>query len=87
MRSFAEKEQGGDAKGAEEMTRYSARLIQGGIMVAAVSAPSKEEAEREILHYAAMYSQDGQIKIRRSYPLTAAAMNNPNGRTGKPGSK
>jgi hypothetical protein len=45
-----------------------AKLKQGGIIVAEVDAPTKEQAEREIQHYALMYSQDGAVEIIRNYP-------------------
>lgn len=43
---------------------YEFELWQGGIVVASVSAPSREEAEDEINHYAMMYRQDGPVEIR-----------------------
>lgn len=42
--------------------RYS--LWQDGIEVAAVDCPTIEAAQREIMHYAMMYSQDGECEIR-----------------------
>jgi len=42
---------------------YRYRLYQGGVMVVYVEAPTKEQAVREIQHYAMMYLQDGPVKI------------------------
>lgn len=47
--------------------RYKAEIKQGGIIVASVDAPSKETAEREIQHYALMYSEEGPMEILRNY--------------------
>lgn len=45
------------------------RLFQDGIQVARVDAPSRKDVEREINHYALMYSQDGPVRITiRSTP-------------------
>jgi hypothetical protein len=49
------------------MTSYVAELWQGGVLVASVDAPTKNVAEREINHYALMYSQDGPVIIKRKY--------------------
>jgi hypothetical protein len=46
-----------------------AKLKQGGIIVAEVDAPTIEQAEREIQHYALIYSQDGAVEIIRNYPF------------------
>lgn len=48
------------------MKRKSYRyvLIQDGMVVASVESASKEQAEREINHYALMYSQDGPVEIK-----------------------
>jgi hypothetical protein len=43
--------------------RYS--LMQDGITVAAVESSDKEQAEKEINHYAMMYAPDGPVKIVR----------------------
>jgi len=43
--------------------RFIRKLWQDGIVVAEVDAPTKEEADREIHHYAMMYSQDGEVVI------------------------
>ena len=40
---------------------YRAKLIQGGIVVAKVEAPTFEQAEREIMHYAT----DGTLRRGR----------------------
>jgi len=50
------------------MARYIAKLEQEGQIVSEVDALTKEHAEREIQHYALMYSQDGEVKIIRKYP-------------------
>ena len=44
--------------------RYWAILYQDGIDVASVTGPSKESVDREINHYAMVYSQDGPVKKR-----------------------
>lgn len=44
-------------------TRYKYQLKQNGIIVAEVDAPTDEIAQREIQHYALMYSQDGEVEI------------------------
>jgi hypothetical protein len=41
------------------------KLKQDGIIVAQVDAPTKEQAEREIQHYAMVYLQDGEVEIIR----------------------
>ena len=46
---------------------FSVELWQDGIMVASVHSPSKEDAERDIRHYAWQYAQDGPLLIRRWY--------------------
>lgn len=46
---------------------YQAKIKQGGILVVSVECIDKEQAEREIQHYALMYSQDGQVEIIRNY--------------------
>ncbi len=43
--------------------RYTAQLKQDGIIVAEVDAKTKEEANKEIQHYAMMYGQDGKVEI------------------------
>lgn len=42
---------------------YRARIIQNEVQVASVQASSKEAALHEIGHYAALYSQEGTIRI------------------------
>jgi hypothetical protein len=49
----------------ERRKTYWAKLYQDGIDVAGVTGPDKQAVEREIQHYAAVYSQDGPVKIRR----------------------
>jgi hypothetical protein len=49
-----------------------AKLKQNGIIVAQVDAPSIEQAEKEIQHYAIIYSQDGEVEIIRDYKLSGA---------------
>lgn len=39
-------------------------LFQGGIMVASVTAPTRQQAWAEIYHYSVIYSQDGSCEIR-----------------------
>ena len=48
------------------MKNYIAKLKQGGIIVAQVDAHTKEQAEKEINHYAMIYLQDGEVEIVRS---------------------
>ena len=50
-----------------KLSRFWASLEQGGIMVAKVESTDKEQCEREINHYAMMYSQDGPFSIKRNY--------------------
>jgi hypothetical protein len=47
--------------------RFEAYLKQNNMIVASVDAPTKYDAEREIRHYALMYSQDGAVEIIRKY--------------------
>ena len=49
------------------MTSFEAELWQDGMMVAGASGPTKEVVEREINHYAMVYSQDGPVEIKRKY--------------------
>ena len=49
------------------MKGYIAKIKQRGLMVAQVDAPTIEQAEKEINHYAMLYSQDGEIEIIRNY--------------------
>lgn len=53
----------------EPMRQYSAKLIQDGIEVAGVSGPDKEAVQREIVHYAMMYGQDGPVTIKENFHL------------------
>lgn len=43
---------------------YEYELWQDGIKVAAVVADNEADARREMLHYAAIYGQDGPYEIR-----------------------
>lgn len=54
------------------------RVVQGGIVVASVSAPSYEQGMREARHYAMMFGQDGPLVIeerrdRKWRPITPPA--------------
>jgi hypothetical protein len=42
---------------------YRYKLIQDGIVVAYVECSDDEKAQKDINHYALMYSQDGPVKI------------------------
>lgn len=42
---------------------YKFKLMQDGQCVAAVECADKEQARREIEHYAMMYGQDGPVEI------------------------
>lgn len=55
-----------DEKRHREMNRpvYTAKLIQGGLVVAEVYAPTLLEAQREIMHYAMMYAKDGSVIVK-----------------------
>ena len=57
----------GKNQGRKTMTNYKAKLKQGGIIVAEAESSNKEDAEREIQHYALIYSQDGEVEIIRNY--------------------
>lgn len=56
------------SKGETEMKKdarpYKYVLIQDGLVVASVESSSKEQAEKEINHYALVYSQDGPVEIK-----------------------
>jgi len=43
--------------------KYTYKLEQDGLIVAEVSANTKAQADKEITHYAMMYSQDGPVRI------------------------
>jgi hypothetical protein len=47
------------------MDRIGFRIKQDGIVVARVDGPP-DKAEREIMHYAAQYRQDGEITIQHN---------------------
>lgn len=55
--------------GFKDEKTYSAKIIQGGMIVAGVQASTLEEAEREIQHYAMMYSSEGKLEIKRNYEV------------------
>lgn len=44
--------------------RYEYILMQDGVIVATVDAPTKKEALDEINHYALIYGQDGPVEIK-----------------------
>jgi hypothetical protein len=44
--------------------RFTFELWQDGIKVADVDAATFDDARREILHYASIYSQDGKVEIK-----------------------
>ncbi len=54
---------------------YDAQLMQDGIEVVGISAPTKEKAEQEINHYVMMCSQDGDVEIKRNYKHSQNASN------------
>ena len=41
------------------------RLLQDGLIVAFTEASTDEQAKREIMHYAMIYSEDGPIKVQK----------------------
>lgn len=45
--------------------RHIRELWQDVVVVAEVDAETEEEAEREIKHYALMYSKDGDVLIKK----------------------
>lgn len=50
------------------MRRYHAAIWEDGIAVASVSGSDPEAVRREVLHYAAVYAQDGPVQIKsRNY--------------------
>ena len=53
------------------MREYQYKLLQEGMEVARVFAPTNKEAKREINHYAAMYGQDGPVEIVKIKPRRA----------------
>lgn len=48
---------------------YKASIKQNGIIVASAECINKRDVEKEIQHYALMYSQDGDVEIIRNYKL------------------
>jgi hypothetical protein len=64
-----------------ERTMFRYRLKQGGDVVAAVEAGNHDAAFAEIMHYAAVYKQDGPVSIewhngRRFLPYRDASLTN-----------
>lgn len=58
------------------MADHSFRLIQDDLEVARATSKFREQALREINHYALVYGQDGPVKVqeqlgRRWHPLVA----------------
>jgi hypothetical protein len=49
------------------MKGFICQLKQDGQIVAEVDAPTKEEAIREMQHYAMIYSQDGEVEIIKKW--------------------
>jgi len=43
---------------------YEFEVVQDGIVVARASAKEREDALREIYHYAQVYGQDGPVRVR-----------------------
>jgi len=54
------------------MTQYRFQLWQDGMLVAAVDCADRKSAMKEIMHYAAIYEQDGPVKIREVKPRTTS---------------
>jgi hypothetical protein len=52
-------------KGYLNNKRFIYQIRQDGIIVVEVDAQTDEIAQREIQHYALMYSQDGEVEIIR----------------------
>lgn len=48
-------------------------VYQDGVRVAAVYAGTREQAEKEVAHYAMMYSQNGPVKVVIRKPRTKRA--------------
>lgn len=55
------------------MDEWKARLWQDGIVVARVYGPDGERVQREILHYARQYEQDGPVRIEIIPPRKKAS--------------
>jgi hypothetical protein len=51
------------------MAKYKAGVWQGNIEVAITEGNDPIAVEREITHYAMMYSQDGEVVVRRNRAL------------------
>jgi hypothetical protein len=54
--------------------RHRFQLWQDGIMVAAVDCANRHSAMKEIAHYAAVYEQDGPVKIVEVKPRRRVAV-------------
>jgi len=52
------------------MKVYKYSLYQYGLMVAYIETADKDQAEKEIQHYAFMYEQDGPVQIKRKVVIT-----------------
>jgi hypothetical protein len=50
------------------MPEITYEVVQGGMVVASVTAPDLETATREAYHYAMMYRQDAPCIVRRKMP-------------------
>ncbi len=44
--------------------KYQYDLIQNGMVVASVIAPTRKAALKDISHYALIYGQDGPVEIK-----------------------
>jgi len=51
-------------EGSTGATRFGFEVKQDGMVVASGEAPTEREAEREAMHYAMVYSQDGPVRMR-----------------------
>jgi hypothetical protein len=61
------------------MEEYEFEIIQGGIVVAVASSADRDQALREIMHYAMQYAQDGQVIMRENIrPLDIPSQITPN---------
>ena len=59
--------------------RHRFQLWQDGILVAAVDCANRHSAMKEIAHYAAVYEQDGPVKIREVKRRIPTAGSSPTG--------
>ena len=53
---------------SQSQKQWRAELWQEGVMMACVECRDKLDVEREIHHYALMYSQDGPVEIKWKGP-------------------